>query len=82
MDGIMEFANQVKHVRSLFGLTQAELAKALHVSFATVNRWENSQARPSSLAIRSFYEFCENNFIELEVIDKQELGKAMQDGES
>jgi SNF2 family DNA or RNA helicase len=32
------------------GLTQTQLAEMLGVSFATVNRWENNQARPSPLA--------------------------------
>ncbi|MBC7347356.1 MAG: DUF3883 domain-containing protein, partial [Clostridia bacterium] len=31
-------------------LTQVQLARMLGVSFATVNRWENQQARPSQLA--------------------------------
>jgi superfamily II DNA or RNA helicase len=32
------------------GLTQVELAARLGVSFATVNRWENCQSRPSPLS--------------------------------
>ena len=41
-----------------------ELAEALDVSYATVNRWENKQALPSKLAVKSFLDFCENNFID------------------
>nr|WP_269765710.1 helix-turn-helix transcriptional regulator [Eggerthella lenta] len=44
-------------------MTQTELAKALGVSFATVNRWENGQVNPSSLAQKAFEDFCESSFI-------------------
>ena len=41
------------------GLTQAELGKALHVSFSTINRYENGRHMPTPIildAIRSFFE--------------------------
>jgi DNA-binding transcriptional regulator YiaG len=47
-------------------LSQTELAEALSVSFSTINRWENNKVEPSKLALKSFYDFCENNFIDLE----------------
>ena len=40
----------VKEVRRQLGLSQEELAHALGVSFATVNRWENGKTMPSKLA--------------------------------
>jgi len=36
--------------RGRIGLTQEELARALSVTFSTVNRWENGHVRPSNLA--------------------------------
>jgi transcriptional regulator with XRE-family HTH domain len=39
----------VKSLRGQLVLTQTQLAARLGVSFATVNRWENAQARPSAL---------------------------------
>jgi DNA-binding transcriptional regulator YiaG len=39
-------------------LSQEELAHALGVSFATVNRWENAKTVPSKLAQRQFEQFC------------------------
>ena len=36
----MEFSIKVKKVRKELGLSQRELAQALSVSFATINRWE------------------------------------------
>ena len=58
------FANQVKNVRTQLEMSQKKLANALGVSFATINRWENSRNEPSQLAKNSFYEFCESNFID------------------
>lgn len=60
----MTFNQKVKYVRKKLGYTQAEFAKALGVSFATVNRWENGQVFPSALALRSFRDFCEDSFID------------------
>jgi len=34
------------------------LARELGVSFATVNRWENAQVKPSKLAMAQFESFC------------------------
>jgi len=60
----MDFAKQVRYVREQLKLSQKQMADALNVSFATINRWENSKVTPSNLAQKTFYEFCENNFIE------------------
>jgi transcriptional regulator with XRE-family HTH domain len=62
----MQFSEIVKHVRSELHLSQTQLAEALSVSFSTVNRWENSRVVPSNLAQKSFYDFCDSNFIDIE----------------
>jgi SNF2 family DNA or RNA helicase len=46
----IDFSERIKQFRGRLGLTQTQLANELGVSFATVNRWENSQSRPSQLA--------------------------------
>jgi putative transcriptional regulator len=48
----------VKEVRRQLALSQEDLARKLGVSFATVNRWENAQVRPSKLAMAQFDAFC------------------------
>ena len=45
-----DYAARIKQYRARLGLTQAELAARLGVSFATVNRWENGQTKPSPLS--------------------------------
>jgi len=58
--GSKPFSEQVKAVRTALNLSQEELAHALGVSFATVNRWENGKTNPSKLAQRQFGQFCED----------------------
>jgi putative transcriptional regulator len=49
----------VKEVRRQLAISQEDLARELGVSYATVNRWENSQAKPSRLARTQLDAFCE-----------------------
>jgi DNA-binding transcriptional regulator YiaG len=55
------FPETVKEVRRQLALSQEELAHALGVSFATVNRWENGRTVPSKLAQRQFELFCKGH---------------------
>jgi len=61
----MEFSEFVRKVRQDMRFSQQQLADALSVNFTTINRWENGHVMPSNLATRSFFEFCQNNFIEV-----------------
>jgi len=49
----------VKGVRRQLSLSQEDLARELGVSYATVNRWENGQAKLSKLARAQLDAFCE-----------------------
>jgi putative transcriptional regulator len=53
-----DYPSLVKEVRRQLALSQEDLARELGVSYATVNRWENSQARPSKLARAQLDAFC------------------------
>lgn len=44
-----DYAERIKRLRGEIGLTQQALAERLGVSFATINRWENRQTKPSRL---------------------------------
>lgn len=48
----------IKEVRRQLALSQEDLARGLGVSFATVNRWENAQVKPSKLGKAQFEMFC------------------------
>ncbi len=51
-------ASLLKEVRIQLALSQEALARALGVSFASVNRWENGKSRPSKLAKAQLDNFC------------------------
>ncbi len=48
----------VKEIRGQLDLSQEDLARELGVSYATVNRWENSVSKPSRLARARLETFC------------------------
>ncbi len=48
----------IKEVRRQLLLSQEDLARLLGVSFATINRWENAQVKPSKLARVQLETFC------------------------
>ena len=54
------FSGLVKEVRTQLNMSQEDLAHALGVSFATVNRWENEKTSPSKMAITVFKSFCKD----------------------
>ncbi len=59
----MEFSEKIRYVRDKLGLSQEGLARALNVSFASVNRWENARAKPIGIARAAFDAFCESKDI-------------------
>lgn len=68
----MVFSSVVKKVRLDLKLSQQQLAQALNVSYTTINRWENGHVVPSNLAQKSFFDFCENNFINVSQLLKSD----------
>ena len=52
------YPSLVKEIRKQLGLSQEDLARELGVSFASVNRWENGQVKPSKLAKAQLNAFC------------------------
>ena len=59
----MEFSEKVSFVREKMDMSQEELARALNVSFATINRWENAKTKPINIAQAAFDTFCEKHNI-------------------
>ena len=59
----MTFADKVKFVRMKLYLSQAQLAKEIGVSFATVNRWESKGYEPQLASVGRFNDFCEKHGI-------------------
>lgn len=51
-----DISRLIREVRERTGLTQEKFAAKLGVTFPTINRWENSRARPSPLAMQKIEE--------------------------
>ena len=60
----MKDSEIIREIRSCLNLSQNELADALGVSFATVNRWEKGRCKPSRIAINAIKNLCANNKID------------------
>lgn len=62
----MNYALAIKKLRNKMLLSQADLAKQLGVSFASVNRWENGRNEPTFSAKRKLKPFFDKYGIALE----------------
>ena len=59
----MEFSEKIKYVREQLNMSQEDLARALNVSFSTINRWENEKTKPIKMARAVFDTFCDSHGI-------------------
>ena len=59
----MEFSYKLRFVRKKLNISQEDLARALNVSYATINRWENAKNKPVRMAQVAFDDFCEKKGI-------------------
>ena len=66
---MMELAEILKSIRSELNITQEELAHSIHVSFSTVNRWENKKAKPNRMARVLLLDYCEKKSVKAELVD-------------
>ena len=62
----MEIGEQIKAIRLKLHLSQTEFASLFGVSFATVNRWENSKTTPNYRAQRKFEQLSREKNISIE----------------
>ena len=60
----MKFSEKVCYVQEKMDMSQEDLARALNVSFSTVNRWENEKTKPIKMARAVFETFCESHRID------------------
>jgi len=60
----MNIPEIIKEMRKRTGDSQKELAAALHVSFATVNRWETGRCEPTPIAMDGLRAYCKRRGID------------------
>lgn len=53
--------------KTLF-MSQEVFTNEIHVSVATINRWENGRSKPNLVAMKNIKEFCEKNNLYFETI--------------
>jgi len=58
----------LKKLREELDITQEQLARDLNVSFATLNRWENSHTKPSRLAKMRIIDYCKQTSVSEKII--------------
>ena len=61
----MTFAEALKEARIRLGISQTELAREIHVSFTTINRYENGHHMPTPLAEEALISFFQKHDIDL-----------------
>lgn len=67
----MSFSDEIKVVRIKAFLTQTSFAKEIHVSFSTVNRWENGKGKPNLTAMKAIKDFCGDHSIPYENLEAE-----------
>lgn len=63
----MGFADDIKKIRRKEFLSQEEFAKAIGVSFTTVNRWETGKAKPNLKTMKLIDRFCKSKGIDYDI---------------
>ena len=59
----------IKSIRKELNISQTKFARAVHVSFSTVNRWENSRVTPNRMAIALILDYCEKQGVNNRLIE-------------
>lgn len=67
----MEFSAQILYVRSKKNLSQVALAKELHVSYATISRWENGKSNPTKKELLTFKRYCNRELIDFKELEDE-----------
>ncbi|NLO93827.1 MAG: helix-turn-helix transcriptional regulator [Clostridiaceae bacterium] len=71
----MEISEAIKAIREELQMTQTDFAEAIHVSFSTVNRWENNKVIPNRMARALILDLCEKRKVNTALIEKMRLYK-------
>lgn len=69
----MSLAAEIKIIRKKALMTQEELARELHVTALTINRWENDKSTPNLTAMKNIRAFCNENGLPFSGIESEWL---------
>jgi DNA-binding transcriptional regulator YiaG len=65
----MNASELIKNIRLQTGLSQEDFARAIHVSYGTVNRWENKKSTPNRMAKALITDYSKKKGIDKKLID-------------
>ncbi len=74
----MTLGDTIRLTRQKAFYTQEDFAKKLNVALSTVNRWELDKVHPNMKAMRSIKEFCAENALPYEPIEKEWLKSGLE----
>lgn len=75
----MSLNELLKLTRKRALMSQEDFAKNIRVSVATINRWENGRNKPNLTATRRIKQFCEDNKLPFDEIEKEWLPHSSED---
>jgi|GEM_PF-467081 len=69
----MDFSQKIRHIREKLNISQEDLARALNVSCAAINEWENSRRKPAETSQAAFADFCTKHHVVFDTADDRNL---------
>ena len=78
----MLLSDSIKALRTKAFLSQNDFAKEVHVSIATVNRWQHGKTRPNITAMKYLKEFCKDNGLPFDSIEEKWLNYQKENREN
>ena len=75
----MSLSEILKITRQKAFMTQEMFANEIHVTPATINRWENGRSRPNLKAMKNLKEFCCKYDLSYENIEKEWFNHPMEE---
>lgn len=71
----MEISEIIKVIRIELQMSQTDFAEAVHVSFSTVNRWENNKVTPNRMARALNIDLCQKKNVLTALIEEIRASK-------
>lgn len=59
-------------------MSQEVFANEIHVSVATINRWENGRSKPNLTAMKNLKQFCDKHNLVYEDIEREWFGHSTE----
>ncbi len=76
----MMFAEALRIARESLGMSQMAFGKALRISYATINRYENGKHLPTPVFLNAITTYLESKGIQL-IFDNSEGERSASDGD-